>query len=75
MIVMNTNLNLDCNQDADNEEDFSRHMKRDEEGPNLLMKLQVNERTRVQIFLQNFNKDSKSPTKTPKKSFNFEIAS
>merc|ERR1719245_1981689 len=27
-------------QDGDNEEDFSRHMKRDEEGPNLLMKLQ-----------------------------------
>jgi len=27
-------------QDPDNEEDFSRQMKRDEEGPNLLMKLQ-----------------------------------
>ena len=47
-------------------------MKRDEEGPNLLMKLQVNEWTTVQIVLQNFNKDSKSAIKTPKKSFNFE---
>ena len=28
-------------QDPDNEDDFCRQMKRDEEGPNLLMKLQV----------------------------------
>ena len=48
-MVNNINLNPYSKQDGDNEEDFSRHMKRDEEGPNLLMKLQVSGTSSLQM--------------------------